>query len=194
MPLNPHPQTWVSARYQKLRPGLVLISAIPTPDRSPEDHPDAVAIEPEGPADPWLGEATSLSQLTPREALGNPGIAQFFLHYIRVIAPWYDLSDATSTFSTIVTTHALEAPVLFRAIIALSSSHCFKIMGTSHGIAFAFYAACIEDLLRALDNSPDIPGDYLAAACLLQLYEILNGNLLFFCLLHKRKMSRCVGS
>lgn len=51
-----------------------------------------------------------------------------------------------------------------------------KVMGGSQEILFAFHAACVEDLLGALDDSSNFPGDYLAAACLLQLYEILNGN------------------
>ncbi len=155
----------------------MLIKVILVLNNFCESQPDAHAIESTGnPACLCIEDATELPHLAPRVALENPEIARFFLHYIRVIAPFYDLNDATNTFSTDVTTHSLEVPVLFRAIIALSSSHYFKVMGTSHDISFAFYAACIKDLLEALHNSSNIPGDYLAAACLLQLYEISNGN------------------
>jgi hypothetical protein len=122
-----------------------------------------------------LRQAAELSQLSPRAALENTGIAHFFSHYVKTIAPWYDLNDAANTFSRVVTARALDLPVLFRAIIALSSSHWSKIIGDSHDIPFAFHAACVEDLLAALDDSSEFPGEYLAAACLLQLYEILNG-------------------
>jgi len=180
--MSPHSLTRVSYRpiFKAVIAStrLVLTNAAPSPVRSRRCHPYAATVEPVEAADLRLREAAELSQLSPRAALENPGIAHFFSHYVRVIAQWYDLNDATNTFSVGVTACALDVPVLFQAIIALSSSHWSKIMGGSQEIAFAFYAACVEDLLKALNSTPNFPGEYLAAACLLQLYEILNGNVL----------------
>lgn len=138
-------------------------------------------LKPEGTgAEVRLGQAADLAQQSPRIALQDSMIARVFSHYIGTLAPWYDLNDATDTFSVVVPARALDFPVLFRAIIALASSHWYK-MAEAHvreiaEISFAFYATCVEDLLRALDSSSHFPGEYLAAACLLQLYEILNGK------------------
>jgi hypothetical protein len=123
-----------------------------------------------------LRHAAELAQQPPRTALENLVIAQIFSHYIATVAPWYDLTDAANTFGVVVSVRAMEFPVLFRAIIALSSSHWFKTTGGTQEIAFAFYAMCVQDLLRALSDSSNFTGDYLAAACVLQLYEIMNGK------------------
>jgi len=158
----------------------VLIATALLPAHSPENHSFTPRAKSSGTTytDRLLQHAAELSRLSPRAALENPEISSYFSHYIRVIAPLYDLNDATNTFSVVVTAYALDHPVLFRAIIALSSSHWSKVRGSSQEIAFAFYAACVEDLLKALNSALNFPGEYLAAACLLQLYEVLNSNLL----------------
>lgn len=120
--------------------------------------------------------AASLASLPPRDALLNPDIARIFKHYINILAPWYDLNDSRRVFGSDVPACALNAPVLFRAIIAFSSSHWSKITGNLGEIAFAFHASCVELLLETLDSVLDVQGEYLAAACLLQSYEILNGR------------------
>ncbi|KAK9781713.1 hypothetical protein SCAR479_01584 [Seiridium cardinale] len=137
----------------------------PSPTHSPRHHSSSNPAEADETVDSRLRKAAELSKKPPRIALEDPIIAHLFLHYIETIAPWYDLNDATNTFSILVTSRALDFPVLFRAIIALSSE-----------IAFAFYATCVEDLLRALDGASNFLGEYLAAACSLQLYEIMSGN------------------
>lgn len=114
--------------------------------------------------------AASLASLPPRDALLNPDIARIFKHYINILAPWYDLNDSRRVFGSDVPACALNAPVLFRVIIAFSSSHWSKITGNLGEIAFAFHASCVELLLETLDSVPDVQGEYLAAACLLQSY------------------------
>ena len=79
-------------------------------------------------------------------------------------------------FGSDVPACALNAPILFRAIIAFSGSHSSKIARNLGEIAFAFHASCVELLLETLDSVPDVQGEYLAAACLLQSYEILKGK------------------
>ena len=86
------------------------------------------------------------------------------------------MNDARSVFGTVVPASALDVPVLFQAMIAFSCIHWFKTTGKLGEIAFSFHAACVEALLEALTNITESPGEYLAAACLLRSYEILNGK------------------
>lgn len=127
-------------------------------------------------ADKRCADAASLASLSPRAALLNSDIAFIFNHYIYKLAPWYDLNDASRLFGTAVPACALEVPVLFQAVIAFSCAHWFKITGKLGEIAFSFHAACVEALLKTLTNISELPGEYLAAACLLRSYEILNGK------------------
>jgi hypothetical protein len=120
--------------------------------------------------------AAELAVLPPRVSLLNPDIACMFSHYIDNLAPWYDLNDASHVFGTDVPVYAMNVPVLFRAIIAFSCTHWSKITGKCGEIAFSFHAACVEVLLNTLGNFSEFPGEYLAAACLLRSYEILNGK------------------
>jgi hypothetical protein len=41
------------------------------------------------------------------------------------------------------------------------------IKGSLEEIAFAFYAACVEDFLKALGNSSDFPEDYFCGSLLI---------------------------
>jgi Fungal specific transcription factor domain len=112
----------------------------------------------------------------PRSALNNPDISGVFRHYIDCLAPWYDLCDADNSFGTIVPLHALDNPILFKALIAFSAYHKSRISGKVQGLGYGFHAACVQDLLRVIDNFQlGLQGDYLAATCLLRSYEILSG-------------------
>lgn len=122
--------------------------------------------------------AAQLSQQSPQIALLNPIIANAFSHYVEVVAPWYDLTDSHSTFGAVVAMRALDFPVLFRAIIALACCNLSVISNQSEEFGFAFHAACVEDLITAVGSCPTFADEYLAAACLLQLYEILDCKVL----------------
>lgn len=119
----------------------------------------------------------------PRSALNNLAIATVFRHYIDYLAPWYDLCDAENSFRTIVPLHALENPTLFKALIAFSALHKTGVSGEMQGLGQVFHAACIRDLLHAIENFQiRLRGDYLAATCLLRSYEILAGIIQAFLL------------
>ncbi|KAK7994196.1 nucleoside-diphosphate-sugar epimerase [Apiospora arundinis] len=125
-----------------------------------------------------------MAHLPPREALAHATVAQLFAHYIAVLGPWYDLNDATNLFSTVVATRALDFPVLFRAVIALSCCHWAKVTGDAlDNAALSFYGACIKDLLEALTMGTSgsftigFSGELLAASCILRSYEILSDNM-----------------
>lgn len=115
----------------------------------------------------------------PRSALSNPDVSKIFRHYVDQLAPWYDLNDAESCFGIIVPQHALDNPLLFKALVAFSAHHLSIVTGEVCGLGLAFHAACVEDLLAVMDNFQlRLRADYLAAACLLRSYEILAGMVL----------------
>lgn len=111
----------------------------------------------------------------PRKALENELVTELMIHYLNILAPWYDLNDCQLNFARLVPLHALENPVLFRALIAFSASHKSKVCSSTSVLASAFHSACVSELLQHLEkNGSDAEGDCLAATCLLRSYEILN--------------------
>ena len=118
------------------------------------------------------------SAQNPREALQSPDITRCFRHYVTNIAPWYDLSDASATFGKTLPRMALENPLLFSAILALSAMHSTKTASPGRrGMAEFYHAFCIR-LLIDLDASFGLAEREagLASACLLRSYEILDGG------------------
>lgn len=152
---------------------MLIAAALPVPEAVERHTPHTSA--PEVDTEPReMQLATRLSQQSPQIALLNPIIANAFSHYVEFVAPWYDLTDSRSTFSATVAVRALNFPVLFRAMIALACCHLSVITNQSEEYGFAFHAACVEDLITAVGTCPTFSEEYLAAACLLQLYEILD--------------------
>ena len=114
----------------------------------------------------------------PTIALENAEIARLFVHYISVLAPWYDLNDPHRTFAIAVPEEALLEHILFKAIIAFSAGHLHKTTGTHGDTAMIFHAACVAELLGFM-SAPNVEpeGPELAATCLLRSYELINGML-----------------
>jgi hypothetical protein len=114
-------------------------------------------------------QANSLAACSPRGALNNPAIARLLSHYIDSLAPWYDLNEASLVFGTTVPQHALDCPILFKALVAFAATHRYKTSGQLEDIAAAFHAACVRELLDSIKHiEPESQGDYLAATCLLR--------------------------
>ncbi|KAF3769790.1 hypothetical protein M406DRAFT_246706, partial [Cryphonectria parasitica EP155] len=112
---------------------------------------------------------------SPRKALETSRIAQYFQHYIKTIAPWYDLSDQLCTFATEVPSKALDEPLLFGAIIALSAVHLSKTTAPKARTAADFYHGyCVRTLIELEPGDRRVKsGVALASTCLLRSYEIL---------------------
>ncbi|KAI0594548.1 hypothetical protein F4775DRAFT_606183 [Biscogniauxia sp. FL1348] len=119
-----------------------------------------------------------LSTKAPRKALELRETADLFHHYIVDVALWYDLSDAQSTFSTHVPAVSLDDPLLFTALMALSTMHMSKTAApSSRDVAEAYHGQCIRLLIDLDASDPRIEkGIALAATCLLRSYEILDGE------------------
>ncbi|KAI1077049.1 hypothetical protein F5B20DRAFT_303842 [Whalleya microplaca] len=113
---------------------------------------------------------------TPRKALEKPETANYFHHYIVDLALWYDLNDALSTFATKVPVIALDEPLLFSAIIALSAMHVSKTTAPSaRDAAESYHTNCIRLLIELdAEDARVTRGVALAATCLLRSYEILD--------------------
>ncbi|KAI0542090.1 hypothetical protein GGR58DRAFT_335664 [Xylaria digitata] len=134
--------------------------------RSPR-HSNSNSLDPEKSL--WLNDA-------PRKALESSELANYFRHYINNIASWYDLSDSQCTFSTEVPMFALDEPLLFCAVIALSAMHVNQTRASSaRTIADTYHTQCIRRLI-GLDPEDVLisKGVALATTCLLRSYEILS--------------------
>nr|XP_036586075.1 phytanoyl- dioxygenase [Colletotrichum truncatum]KAF6796266.1 phytanoyl- dioxygenase [Colletotrichum truncatum] len=114
----------------------------------------------------------------PRSALQNPSVARYFYHYITNLAPWYDLSDSLQLFGTNLPETALENPLPFAAILALSAVHISQTTAPSARAAAEFYHGhCVRLLIELKDDEDDeanTQGLALASVCLLRSYEILS--------------------
>ncbi|KAK1639939.1 hypothetical protein BDP81DRAFT_391975 [Colletotrichum phormii] len=145
---------------------------LPQLNTSQEDtaKPDIATNEPQGLFPP---------PTNPRKALQNPSIARYFSHYIAGIAPWYDLSDASLTFATSLPEAALDSPLPFAAILALSAVHTSRTTAPSARAAAEFYHGhCVRLLIdlktEEYDDDERTQGLALASVCLLRSYEILS--------------------
>ena len=127
----------------------------------------------------WVSD---MSTLGPRDCLKHITVAELFHKYVVDLAPWYDLNDPQFLFTNSVSWKSLDHPVLFKAIIAFAASHSHRTSSNSKvkiGLeaTLALHSACLRDLIQALQQSHTIDrGEYLASACLLRSYEILNGD------------------
>ena len=115
--------------------------------------------------------------IKPRTDLGNQVVASLFHHYFENLAAWYDLCEHDRPFELLVPIRALDLPILFNAIIALSAQHMTLSDSRYEVISTIYHSACIHGLLSGLsDFDPGLQEDYLVAACLLRSFEILKGR------------------
>ncbi|KAK2735367.1 phytanoyl- dioxygenase [Colletotrichum kahawae] len=110
------------------------------------------------------------SPTKPRDALLNPSVARYFHHYITDIAPWYDLSDSSHTFATRLPEIALESPLPFAAILALSAVHIGQTTAPSAKAAAEFYH-------EEVDPNRHLRGAYSLAAYRSPLIDYLGSGM-----------------
>ncbi|KAI0472415.1 hypothetical protein F4859DRAFT_103928 [Xylaria cf. heliscus] len=119
-------------------------------------------------------EDVSLDEV-PRKALESSELANYFRRYISNVAPWYDLSDSQCSFSGEVPIIALDEPLLFYAVIALSAMYVSQTTAPSaRTLAETYHTRCIRRLIDL--GAEDVlikKGVALASTCLLRSYEIL---------------------
>ncbi|OAL34976.1 hypothetical protein AYO20_05691 [Fonsecaea nubica] len=121
-------------------------------------------------------EQTSIEQFDePRVRLQDEEIAHYFAHYLKTLAPWYDLNDLDQAFKSIVGSRAQQSSLLLSAIIAFAAIHKSR---TSHDVPKSLpekhHAHCLRLLIGLTETAPAIKdGTALAATCLLRSFEIL---------------------
>ncbi|OTA08673.1 hypothetical protein A9Z42_0003740 [Trichoderma parareesei] len=124
-----------------------------------------------------VGRTRFPSPENPRAALELPDVAWYFHNYITSLAKWYDLGDALRQFETKVPLLALDEPLLFSAVIALSAEHQCQTTGPqiARELAAFYHGHCVRRMIQ-LDEKSELltNGVALAAACLLRSYEILD--------------------
>ena len=140
------------------------------------DHSKVVKFRHHAP--PRADAAEVVEPTEPQAILPDPEAARLFQHYVKRLAPWYDLSDSEVTFTRLVPLEALSRPLLLNAILAFSAIHLSRTTVPSlRPTAEKFHAQCVK-LLIAMEND-DVYGEdgiTLAAVCLLRSYEILGGK------------------
>ena len=122
-------------------------------------------------------EQSSVAELGEPD-LQNEQIARYFEHYLKVLAPWYDLNDFDNSFRAIVGRRAQHSPLLLSAIVAFAAIHKSRTgHAASKSVAEGHHAYCLR-LLIGLDGCATAvtEGTALAATCLLRSYEILAGK------------------
>jgi hypothetical protein len=114
----------------------------------------------------------------PIAELQSQEIAQCFEHYLKVLAPWYDLNDLDNSFKSVVGKQALRSSLLLSAIVAFAAIHQSRTGRAGLKVlAESYHARCLR-LLIGLEQADSAisDGTALAATCLLRSYEIMAGG------------------
>ncbi|KAJ5133093.1 hypothetical protein N7526_004458 [Penicillium atrosanguineum] len=103
--------------------------------------------------------------------------ASLMRNFIQKIAPWADICDPQSHFSTVVPRRAMKIPMVFKAVLALAARHDAILNKTSDWEASSYHGQCVELLITALDR-PDhtYDDDLLVTVVILRIYEELENN------------------
>ncbi|KAK9857791.1 Fungal transcriptional regulatory protein [Penicillium brevicompactum] len=103
--------------------------------------------------------------------------ASLMRYFIQKLAPWADICDIHSHFSTEVPRRALENPMVLKAILALSARHDAILANDSDWEASAYHGECLEMLIAALDKAEaSCDENMLIAVVILRIYEELENN------------------
>ncbi|KAJ5670947.1 hypothetical protein N7507_000074 [Penicillium longicatenatum] len=97
--------------------------------------------------------------------------------FIQKIAPWADICDPQSHFSTLVPQRALQVPMVLKAVLALAARHDAIMTGKSDLEASSYLGQCLELLIPALDK-PEHTYDesLLITVVILRICEELENN------------------
>ncbi|PYH42835.1 Zn(II)2Cys6 transcription factor [Aspergillus saccharolyticus JOP 1030-1] len=114
---------------------------------------------------------------TNHTCLNNPEEVFLLQVFVEEVGLWMDSMDAVQHFTHVLPFHALEEPMLFKAILACGARHLFHV-NTSYGEekAALFHDEASQYLLRSLQD-PDRDSALCATtAILLNIYELMSGR------------------
>ncbi|GFN20826.1 Zn(II)2Cys6 transcription factor [Aspergillus tubingensis] len=125
----------------------------------------------------WTSSASPLSSVSPRPS-GSPPLSSREAHLLRLfiqkIAPWADICDLRSHFSTEVPRRALQVPMVLKAVLCLAARHDAIMSNASDWEASEYHGQCLELLISALALPEETYDDNLLITVVtLRIYEEL---------------------
>ncbi|KAF7172406.1 hypothetical protein CNMCM6106_006596 [Aspergillus hiratsukae] len=128
----------------------------------------------------WTDPTSPWSPTTPR-AITSPKLssreAYLLRWFISKIAPWTDICDSRSHFSTEVPRRALEVPMVLKAVLALAARHDAILSDASDWEAAEYHGQCLQLLIAALAQPEDTYDDnLLITVVILRMYEELESS------------------
>ncbi|KAI1424860.1 hypothetical protein F5Y12DRAFT_714929 [Xylaria sp. FL1777] len=90
--------------------------------------------------------------------------AQLFYHWVRNIAPLFDLCDHERHFATVVPQRAIACPPLLKAILASSAKHSSRMGLVDPLVADKYYQESLRTIIPVLSNHNMVRGENLLAA------------------------------
>ncbi|KAJ5973141.1 uncharacterized protein N7479_003059 [Penicillium vulpinum] len=103
--------------------------------------------------------------------------ASLMRYFIQKLAPWADVCDIHSHFSTEVPRRALENNMVLQAILALSARHDAILANSRDWEASAYHGQCLRLLIAALDQAEtNCDENMLITVVILRIYEELENK------------------
>ncbi|PYH92933.1 Zn(II)2Cys6 transcription factor [Aspergillus ellipticus CBS 707.79] len=125
----------------------------------------------------WTGSTSPLSSVSPRPSSSPPMTsreAHLLRLFIHKIAPWADICDLRSHFTTEIPRRALQVPMVLKAVLSLAARHDAIMSDTSDWEASEYHGQCLELLIVALALPEDTYDDnLLITVVILRIYEEL---------------------
>ncbi|PWY91783.1 hypothetical protein BO94DRAFT_533239 [Aspergillus sclerotioniger CBS 115572] len=183
----PFPEV-IFSQDEGIRPPHVGASSPPVQTPVFEDHslapsssglspPVAHVVSPLASVSTWTGSTSPLSSVSPRPS-SSPPMSSREAHLLRLfiqkIAPWADICDLRSHFSTEVPRRALQVPMVLKAVLCLAARHDAIMADSSDWEASEYHGQCLELLIAALALPEDTYDDNLLITVVtLRIYEEL---------------------
>ncbi|CAG7992809.1 unnamed protein product [Penicillium salamii] len=149
-------------------------------DEPPEQYPEIYHSEPRPRVIEQRSQVTTSSPFSPfseHDAILSLREASLMRYFIQRLAPWADICDIHSNFSTEVPRRALENPMVLKAILALSARHDAILANDSDLEASTYHGECLEMLIAALNEAEtNCDENMLIAVVILRIYEELENN------------------
>ncbi|CAG8924652.1 unnamed protein product [Penicillium salamii] len=149
-------------------------------DESPEQYSEIYHSEPRPRVFEQRSQVTTSSPFSPfseDDAILSLREASLMRYFIQRLAPWADICDIHSNFSTEVPRRALENPMVLKAVLALSARHDAILANDSDLEASTYHGECLEMLIAALNEAEtNCDENMLIAVVILRIYEELENN------------------
>ncbi|KAJ5739102.1 hypothetical protein N7533_011886 [Penicillium manginii] len=110
----------------------------------------------------------------PTLSLREASLMRCFIHKI---APWVDICDPRSHFTTVIPRRALQVPMVLKAVLTLAARHEAILTRQSDWEASTYHGECLELLIPALDRlEQDFEENLLITVVILRICEELENS------------------